>query len=123
MSFDRRAFRQIFLKNLSLANIHYYVAETRTAGIKKQVIGFISIHIQFQLHHCAKVAEIMELFVDKEFRDRKIGSVLTGIAIKIANKSNCDTIELSSNVKRKKAHHFYEKENFRKTHFKLTMKL
>jgi (aminoalkyl)phosphonate N-acetyltransferase len=120
--FDKKIFRHIFIENLSRDNIHYYVAENEKPG-KKKVIGFMSIYIQLQLHHCGKVAEIMELFVDEKFRSIGAGAALVNTAIKTANKNNCDVIELSTNRKRIRAHHFYEKKNFKKTHFKFTMKL
>lgn len=117
-SFNKIAFKKIFIKNLKAKHIYYLVAE-----IEKSVVGFISIYIQPQIHHCANVAEIMELFVEKKFRNQKIGSALVKVAIKTAKKCNCDVIELATNTKRKDAHRFYEKENFERSHLKFTLKL
>ena len=116
--FDKNSFRSIYRKNLSDKNIFYFVAET-----KSSVIGFISIYIQPQLHHSANVAEIMELFVDENFRNKKTGAVLLKKAIAVARKNNCVLIELATNKRRKNAHRFYERENFSKTHFKFTRKI
>ncbi len=117
-TFRKIAFRKIFFKNLAAEHIYYLVAER-----EKTVVGFISIYIQPQLHHCAKVAEIMELFVEKNFRNQNIGSALIHKAKNIAQKNKCDVIEVATNVKRKETHRFYEKESFGRTHLKFTMKL
>lgn len=121
--FNKNSFRRIFLKNLSAGNIFYYIAENTGKSSEKKIAGFISIYIQSELHHCAKVAEIMELFVDEKFRGREIGTALLDAALKTAGINNCDIIEVAANTKRKEAHRFYKKKNFKRTHFKFTMKL
>lgn len=65
----------------------------------------------------------MELFVDEEFRNLKIGAALIDTALKTAGRNNCEIIEVASGRRRKDAHRFYKKKNFAKTHFKLTKEL
>lgn len=116
--FDPKDFYFIFKNNLRCKNIHYFVACTN-----RLVIGFISLYSHPFLHHCSNVGEIAELFVKDDFRRKKVGSILVKAAIKKAKELKCTTVEVHSNIRRKKAHHFYIKENFKKTHYKFIREL
>ncbi|MES1219454.1 MAG: GNAT family N-acetyltransferase, partial [Bacteroidota bacterium] len=65
-------FESICVKNLCNEDLIYLVAESHTDGI----IGVISCHTQNLLHHCGRVAEIQELFVEEHFRGLGTGNSL-----------------------------------------------
>lgn len=112
---DKDSFKKFFLKNLKDKNIFYKVAV-----IDKKVIGFISLHIHKHLHHASQVGEIVELIISSDYRNKEIGKKLLLEVEKIATKKKCTVIEVTSNKKRVLAHHFYEKNGYQNTHFKLT---
>ncbi len=66
------------------------------AELDGQVIGMIHIRMEFQLHHAAKIAEIMELAVQEDFRSQGIGRQLLTSSVQIAKKHLCEQIEVSS---------------------------
>jgi (aminoalkyl)phosphonate N-acetyltransferase len=82
------------------------------------VKGILNMRFEFQLHHCAKIAEILEFVIDEDCRNKGIGKQMLEQAISIAKEQGCDQIELDSNQKRKNAHRFYEREGFTNTHYK-----
>lgn len=118
ITFDRAAFDSVYLANLNNPRIRYFVCETRG-----KAAGFISIHIQNELHHCGKVAEVMELFVFNQLRSLGIGALLLKKAEKIAKEEKCMLIELATNRKRLRTHKFYLKNGYEESHFKFTKKL
>lgn len=90
---------------------------------KSDVVGFLSLVIDFQLHHIGKVATIEELIVSSKYRGNGIGKILLNNAINYARESKCDVIELTSNFSRGEAHRFYEKNGFKKESYKFKMNL
>jgi len=111
-------FSYIFSKNLNDSSVCYFISEE-----KNVITGFISLHIQHLLHHWGKVAEIQELSVFPEFRNKGTGKLLLEKAIKTATENNCELIELAASQRRIKAHEFYLKNGFKNSHFKFTMTL
>ena len=112
--FDHAAFYTIFQQNLSNTSIHYLIAE-----ISGEVVGFVSCHVQFLLHHCGKVGEIQELFVRPDFRNQHIGQQLIAALNTLAIQENFVNLEVTTNQKRLDTIRFYERESFKKTHIKL----
>ncbi len=90
------------------------------AVIADQVVGVLHLRMEFQLHHCRKIAEIMELVVDINCRSMGIGKQLLTAAEAEAREHHCQQIEVTSNQKRVLAHQFYQREGMEKTHCKLT---
>ncbi len=86
-------------------------------------IGFLSLSIDYQLHHASKVATVEELIVSSRFRSRGAGKALLQNAVFYAKEKNCDVIELTSGFKREKAHEFYIRNGFSKGSFKFKMNL
>ena len=93
------------------------------AEIDDQIVGNLNLRIEPQLHHVANVAEIVELAVDFHYRNQKIGSKLFTHAIKYAKNKNCVVINVSSNIKRKDAHRFYQHQGMEIIHYTLTKKI
>jgi Acetyltransferases len=90
---------------------------------ENSIIGFLSLNINYQLHHAGKVATIEELVVTGKYRSKGAGKLLLGSAIECAENNGCDVIELTSNFTRERAHNFYIKNGFEKGSYKFKMKL
>lgn len=114
--FDINAFEIIFLNNIKDKNKLYYLATAQDGSI----IGYISCHLEFLLHHCGKVAEIQELFVKKEARNQGIGQQLVIHTQKVIESLGCVSFEVTAQNKRLNTHHFYQKIGFNSTHLKFT---
>ena len=84
-------------------------------------IGIGTIIIEQKIIHNGKcVAHIEDIVVDKNYRNNKIGNILLKFLINEAKQSNCYKIILNCNDNTKK---FYEKNNFKKTNYQMTMYL
>lgn len=88
-----------------------------------KIVGEITLRFEEQLHHCAKIAEIMECSVTSDFRSRGIGKQLFESACEVAKDRNCMQIEVSSNQIRMRAHKFYERMGMQNTHYKFSKSL
>lgn len=84
------------------------------------IVGLLHMRMEFQLHHCGKVVEILELIVSREVRSKGIGAALLKAARAQAVQQHCIQFEVTSNRKREKAHCFYRREGLEQTHVKLT---
>lgn len=111
---DHTVFLTIFRRNLSNPDVFYLVAEQ--AG---EVVGFVSCHVQYLLHHGGKVGEIQELFVRPDRRNQRIGHQLTTRLDTLAFQENFVNLEVTTNQKRVNTVRFYERESFIRTHIKL----
>ncbi|MCP9770346.1 GNAT family N-acetyltransferase [Lacihabitans sp. LS3-19] len=116
--FDSKIFADIFSENFSNSRIHYFVLIS-----KDNIIGFMSLYESFPLHHCDKIIEVNELIVKKEYRSQNFGKQFMDFAKAFALENNCRQIELSSNMRRLKAHSFYLRNGFKRGHFKFVSKL
>ena len=110
---DLTAFRAIFRLNLTNYAVHYLVAEQ--AG---EVIGFLSCHVQYLLHHVGKVGEIQELFVRADCRNQQIGRQLLDALDHLARQQGLVNLEVTTNRIRTQTHRFYEQSGFQATHYK-----
>ncbi|GAB3172228.1 GNAT family N-acetyltransferase [Telluribacter humicola] len=115
---DLSAFTQVFQHNLSNQDIAYLVAEWD--GV---VVGMASCHVQPLLHHAALVGEIQEMYVDPALRSQGIGQKLVDALVDFARSRGAVHLEVTSNQLRQDTHRFYEREGFKKTHYKLIRKL
>lgn len=114
-SFPQEMFAWGFYTMLSSASHLLLVAEE-----EGQIIGLLHLRMEFQLHHCGTVAEIIELIVSREVRSKGIGAALLKAAREQAIQHHCIQFEVTSNQKRKQAHRFYQREGLEQTHIKLT---
>ncbi len=111
---DRSAFNAVFTRNLATPTVYYRVAEQ--AG---EVIGFVSCHLQYLLHHTGLVGEIQELYVRTGYRNRHIGrQLLASLEAELAF-VGLASLEVTTNQQRTDAIRFYESVAFRPTHVKL----
>lgn len=115
---DYNKFKNVYTVKINNINNHYLLAI-----IDNLAVGFISVNIDYQLHHENKVATIEELISDSEYRGQGIGKKLVEYAILLAKKNNCEVIELTSSFDRVKAHQFYLNNSFDKASYKFKLAL
>jgi len=113
--FNRQAFNVGFAANLEDHNLCYQLAE-----LDGEVVGMVSLHMQFHLHHVNWVGEIQELVVMPKARGYGVGSKLLTWAEETARIAGAELTELSTSVKRHDAHRFYQREGYQQTHFRFT---
>lgn len=111
--FNKETMLQIFQQQCHDPNYDALVYE-ENGNVK----GILNMRFEYQLHHCAKIAEILEFVILEECRNQGIGQQMLKEAIHIAKQQQCEQIELDSNQKRIDAHRFYERNGFLKTHYK-----
>jgi (aminoalkyl)phosphonate N-acetyltransferase len=110
LSFD--SFRSCFYEIVSLNNHLLY-------GIKMdKLVGYIHLRLEKQLHHAGLVVEILELVIDDKYRSQKLGKRLLDFATSYSTSIGADHIELTTNIKRDRAHQFYIREGFSQTSYK-----
>lgn len=110
--FDKGVFKKIYFDNLKNKNNIYFIAWD------KKPVGYLSCHVQGLLHHGGQIAEIQEMYVVKDKRGLGIGKQLLDKLKVIAKKRKIKQIEVTSGIKRKRAHNFYRTETFRLTSYK-----
>lgn len=115
---DPLLFEEYYLRNLANKDNIYLVAEDNAT-----VVGFLSCHGQYLLHHLDKVFEIQELYVEKSYRSQKVGQLLIEALEVILKDQSYRCVEVTSNAKRTDAHRFYERNGYKHTHFKFTKTL
>ena len=113
--FDYIVFQRIFIENLENKHNIYLVAFAN-----KEPVGFLSCHSQLLLHHNGRIGEIQELYIDNNFRSKRIGQTLLYQLEIIAIQRGFSGLEVTSNKKRLQAHRFYKKNGFKDTHIKFT---
>ena len=115
---DKAQFERVYALNLSNPAVSYYVAVDG-----REIVGFVSLHIQVLLHHTSSIAEIQELIVKNEYRGKGIGEKLFEQAKDEARLKNCAQLEVCCNQKRTKSHGFYLNRGMINTSFKFCMSL
>ena len=83
-AFPRARFDQLYLAQCADERIFSLVWEE-----DGEVIGFANVRMEDQLHHCARIAEIMELAVEEGCRGRGIGTVLFDRACALSAQAVC----------------------------------
>lgn len=115
---DFRVFEKIYAHQLKSENYSHFLY-----CVDGKILGLITLRYEYQLHHCERIAEVLELVVSNEAQGKGIGSRLFRRACRQAKEQNCRQIELSCNQKRTSAHKFYEKMGMKNTHFRFCMRL
>lgn len=109
-------FERIFLHQLNDPDHRFLVAEEDGA-----VMGVLHLRMEEQLHHAARVAEIMELAVAQGSRSQGVGARLFAHACEVAREEGCVQIEVACNQLRERAHHFYERQGMHNFHYKFSL--
>jgi len=92
---------------------HYpdYKVYVSVAG--KKIVGTFSLLIMHNLAHLgAPSAVIEDVAVDPEWQRQGVGKMMMQYALKLAADKGCYKAALSSNLKRERAHAFYEALGF-----------
>jgi PhnO protein len=118
-TFDFNRFKEKYSDNLGREEVIYLVAVNET----DEVIGFISCHGQELLHHEGQVFEIQEMYVARNYRDKGIGKALFAALVEKLGKADCESLEVTTHVKRADAKRFYMKLGFVQTHVKFVKDL
>lgn len=110
---------RIWERMASYPNYKLYVAVTGT-----QVVGTFAMLIMDNLGHLGAPSAIVEdVAVDPAVQGQGIGRAMMRHAIEIARKSACYKLALSSNLKREKAHAFYDSLDFERHGYSFRMAL
>lgn len=113
--FSREVFHNTWIKSMEDDTIQHYFLK-----VDNDFVGFCSLRRIYHLHHCAKVAQIEEFIVRKEYRRLGYASKMFSYVKEMALKESCIMIELSSSNKRVQAHAFYESQGMKARHLKFT---
>ena len=100
----------IFARMESYPNYAIYLAEK-----EGKIVGTFALLITDNLTHLGRPTGIVEnLVVYPEMQGRGIGRTLMKWAMEICTEADCYKLVLSSNIKRERAHQFYESLGFEK---------
>lgn len=117
--FDRTEFERIY-RNMLKEPERYVML---LAFQDDEPVAYLGMRMEELLHHNAKVCEILEFLVLPTTRSQGIGHRVFEYACQFAKDQGCVQIELSSNMRRLRAHAFYERQGMTKDHFNFTMPL
>ncbi len=100
-------------------NYHLYVAETNGS-----VVGTFALLIMDNLLHLGRPSGIVEaVAVDPGCQGQGIGKAMMQFALERCRHANCYKMALSTNLKRKNAHAFYESLGFTRHGFSFLVDL
>ncbi|MBR5122496.1 MAG: GNAT family N-acetyltransferase [Anaerotignum sp.] len=111
-------FEEIYRNQLARKDMYCIIREENG---KVQVM--LNLRFEEQLHHCEKIAEIMEFVVDAGSRDIGVGKEVLEEACRVAQEYGCSQIEVACNQLRKDTHRFYEREGMHNFHYKFSRRL
>ena len=111
-------FEGIYRKQLQREDMYCLIQEE-----DGKVTAMLNLRFEEQLHHCEKIAEIMEFVVDVECRNAGVGKEVLEEACRVALEYGCSQIEVACNQLRKDTHRFYEREGMHNFHYKFSKRL
>ena len=88
-----------------------------------EVIGMCGISAMVTVHRPAPVGRVSVMIVDEAHRGHGIGALLMTEAERRLSKRGCKIIEVTSNMRRDRAHHFYEQLGYERTSYRFMKKL
>lgn len=101
--------KTIFNRMQKYPDYKVYVAE-----LNNTIIGTFALLIMDNLAHCGTSSGIVEdVAVDENCHGKGIGKYMMQYAMQICREKGCYKLVLSSNIKRKNAHQFYESLGFK----------
>lgn len=77
-----------------------------------QTIAFITLHWYDLLHHHGSTGRITSFCVDQRYRSTGIGLKMLTEAERFLFAQGCETVEVTSNARRDRAHRFYLKNGY-----------
>lgn len=87
------------------------------------VIGMCGLSAMVTVHRPAPVGRVSVMIVDEAYRGRGIGALLISEAENRLAHRGCRIIEVTSNMRRDRAHNFYERLGYERTSFRFMKRL
>jgi len=111
--------QRVFLKQQQYPDYKVFVAE-----YEQQLVGTFALLIMENMAHQGTPSAVVEdVGVIPAMQGKGIGKVMMEYALNYAKEKGCYKMSLSSNLKREKAHQFYESLGFQKHGFSFLMNL
>jgi len=100
--------KTVFGKFRMYPNYNLYVAES-----ENKIVGTFELLIMDNLAHRGQPSGLVEdVVVDLQYQSQGIGRQMMAFAIEVCREHGCYKMALSSNLKRERAHQFYENMGF-----------
>jgi GNAT superfamily N-acetyltransferase len=111
--------QKIFLKQQQYPNYQVFIAlyEQQTVGT------FALIIMENMAHNGTPSAVVEDVGVLPTMQSKGVGKLMMEFALKYSKEKGCYKMSLSSNLRREKAHQFYESLGFKKHGFSFLMDL
>jgi ribosomal protein S18 acetylase RimI-like enzyme len=93
------------------------------ATLADEVVGMCGLSEMITVHRDAPVGRISILVVAEDHRGSGIGTLLVDEAQKRLAERGCKMVEVTSNVRRERAHGFYEALGYERTSFRFMKRL
>ena len=111
--------QRIFLKQQQYPDYQVYVAV-----YEQQIVGTFALLIMENMAHLGTSSAVVEdVGVLPAMQGKGIGKLMMEFALQYAKEKGCYKMSLSSNLRREKAHKFYESLGFQKHGFSFLMDL
>lgn len=88
-----------------------------------QVVGMCGLSAMVTVHRDTPVGRISVMIVSENHRGTGIGAMLVAEAEKRLKENGCKILEVTSNMKRGRAHSFYEQLGYERTSYRFMKKL
>ncbi len=109
----------IFIKISDYPNYKIFIAID-----EGKIVGTFALAIMDNLANMGAASGLIEdVVVKTDWQGRGIGKQMMKYAVEYCKKYECYKVALSSNLKREKAHHFYESLGFRKHGYSFLLEL
>jgi GNAT superfamily N-acetyltransferase len=82
------------------------------ATVEENVVAVGELHFEHFVHEKNKRARITVFCVEESFRNRKVGASFLQFMESVATDAGVSRMELTSNMRRKHAHRFYENNGY-----------
>lgn len=111
--------QRVFLKQQQYPDYKVFVAE-----YNQQLVGTFALLIMENMAHMGTPSAVVEdVGVLPSVQGKGIGKLMMEFALNYAREKGCYKLSLSSNLRREKAHQFYESLGFQKHGFSFLMNL
>ena len=90
------------------------------AEVGGRVVGCVTVHLFHSLHASEPIAWLTAVVVDEDVRGKGVGSALVRRAEEWAMQHGARRISLTSALRRKEAHEFYEARDYEHTGVRMT---
>lgn len=111
--------QKIFLKQQQYPDYQVFIAE-----LDNEIVGTFALLIMENMAHLGTPSAVVEdVGVLPTMQGKGIGKLMMEFAMQYAKEKGCYKMSLSSNLRREKAHQFYESLGFQKHGFSFLMDL